>query len=268
MTVPATGRRLVVALPAEDTAIELLGAAAELAVHLQRECVGLLIESEALVAAAALPFVRAVPTRSVAVAVFDPAASRRAMRVLAEKARRRLGSRMATTSLRWSLEIVRGDLGSLSLRAEDLLALGLIDPIGPGGTAAELALPCPLVMVAGGAGPVLVLFAGSAETLALGRDLASAEQKPLHVVVVPGGITTAEQLVEQMQQALGGQQGGATVLHPDEGVEIEAVLTAIAPSLVIVDSCGSGSLWRRVVVALQGRRLRLDLHQRRLGRSG
>lgn len=250
MTVVAGSGRLVVALPAEEAAIDLMAMAAGLAARLERECVGLLVESEALSAAAGLPFVRAVSTRGMGGVVFDAAASRRALEALAERARQRLLAEPAGAQLRWSLQVVRGGLQALALGAGDVLALGPIDPLGPSAGGEPTTLPCPVLLVAGGPGPLLVLHTGAPGSLELGRRLASAEQRELCVVAVSDGgpAGQAESTARVLERAPGMDQAQVVTL-----AALEPLLARLAPGLVVLDSNDSGTLWRRVLVAL-GRR--------------
>jgi len=253
MTVIATSGRLVVALPAEEAAVDLMAMAAGLAARLERECVGLLIESEALAAAAGLPFVRAVSTRGMGGMVFDAAASRRALEALAERARQRLLAQPAGAHLRWSVHIVHGGVEALALGSGDVLALGAIDPLGPGASHEPASLPCPVLLVAGGTGPVLVLYTGAPAPLELGRRLALAERRQLRVVAVTDDMPVSETgLVGSAGRILDSAAGTGEV--PVFTLDaLEPLMATVAPSLVVLDSNDSGALWRRVLTALRRR---------------
>jgi hypothetical protein len=135
----------------------------------------------------------------------------RAFRVQAREAQTALGDVCARLKLRSSFEVRRGaDPGALlaTAGALELLVLGWGDGEAAGESrretlrrlAARAGGPLLLVRRAARARqPVTVLFEGSADVLAAGRELAALERRALRVLTGPSGSEAAERLDESLK---------------------------------------------------------------------
>lgn len=238
----AVGRRLVVALPPDEASLGLLDAALALADRLQRELLGLFLEDEGLLAAAGLPFTRIVPRRATAEVAFDVASTERAVRVLAERARRRLEAAAGARAVRWRLEVVRGGLEAVGFEAGDVLALGVAGALSFGMPQARL--PCPVLVIGRRGGPVLLVHTGNAEVLQLAEALARDGGVPLVVLAASPAEAAAA------RRELGEGAHVETCAIGDEAA-LAAALEAHRPGLVVLDGCGDGSVWRVALAAVR-----------------
>lgn len=245
----AGSARLVLVLVAGEERRPLLEAAVRLAGRLEREVLGLFVEDRDLMAASALQILRVVSAGGAAESVLDPASARRASRVMASRARGELAE-AAGHRVRWSFEIREAGSPDSGLRPGDVLALGVrgwrhLDAAG----ARPEALACPMVLLGNDGGPVLVVFGGDDETLALGARLAAAEGVPVEVVAAACGLAEADRLAAQ------------TVLRMPPGVAVEPVDETLPgalarsvcrhrPGIVVVDGRGGPGRWRGIAAAL------------------
>ncbi len=188
-------RRVVVALDPAAQCRAALDLAARLAAQSEAELVGLFVEESELLAAAALPVTRALRSHGSADEALDTAKMEHGLRAWAARAEATLASAAQRWRVKSSFRVARGRVGE-TLIAEaagsDLLALGTVGrPSGRqrlGATARELArqAPCTLLLMRGEARvgrPVLVLFEGDRNALALAEQLARLDHVPLEILV-------------------------------------------------------------------------------------
>jgi len=119
--------RVVVAFDASGVSAPVLQLAAGLAVCLRSTLAGLYVEDERLMRVAALPFSREIDLISGTQRRVSPDSLRHGLQAQASRMRRELAALAEPLSLRWTLDIVQGELRSTSLAlttATDLLILG------------------------------------------------------------------------------------------------------------------------------------------------
>lgn len=133
--------RIVVAFdttPLEEAALE---AAVALASALDAELSGVYVEDVNLVRIAALPFTRELGLASAAIRPLEPFGMERALRLQAGRSREQLAAVASAFDLRWSFQVVRGQVLAAVLecvREADLVVLG---KAGRGITARSATLP-------------------------------------------------------------------------------------------------------------------------------
>ena len=160
----AAPARLVVALPAEETALAMLEAALAMAERLEREMVALLLEDRRLLASAALPFTQIVSRTGASEGEFDVQLMERMLRVVAERARHRLQRLGSASRVRWRLERVQG-LEALPLAEGDMLAIATSAALWALEPPAGLA--CPVLVMGRPGGPLVVAHRAGREPLEL-----------------------------------------------------------------------------------------------------
>ena len=253
---PVVRSRLVVTLGGDEDSLRTLEAAVRLAARLRREMVGLFLEDADLMAAASLPFVRIVSHGAAQEAWLDPASTRRAMRVMAERARRALARSADARGVRWSFRTLSGNLGDVPLEASDVLTLGTRLRRAAAGGSAGRPLPCPAVLIGRGWGPVLIVYEGGAEALAIGAGLAIDGRLPLVVLCLESGLATAGDRVAEARRRLGPDSARATIetLEDEDEHRLEAAIRGHGPSLVVLDTCRSHERLDATIAALTPRR--------------
>ena len=152
-----TIRRILVALDASHHSLAALEAAAELAAGMQAELYGLFVEDVNLLRAAGAPVAREVSYPFVTAAEMSPARMERQLRAQAAQARQALQAASERRKIKWSFQVVRGEVASTVLEAAleaDLLSLGkvsrpLIRRIRLGSTALAAAAqgPCCVLLL-------------------------------------------------------------------------------------------------------------------------
>jgi nucleotide-binding universal stress UspA family protein len=124
-----TIRRILVALDASTHSLAALEAAADLAASLQAELVGLFVEDENLLHLAGLPFAREVRSPSATDRRLNSDQMEQQLRLQASQARRAMAAAAERVQVRWTFQVVRGQVTPAVLTAAleaDLLAMGRI----------------------------------------------------------------------------------------------------------------------------------------------
>jgi nucleotide-binding universal stress UspA family protein len=242
--------RILVALDASVHSLAALEAASELADTLKAELVGIFVEDIDLLHLAGLPFARAVSFLPVLARPLDSPSMERALRVQAERVRQALAGVAGRRRLRWSFQVVRGQVATELLTAAqeaDLLALGraswsTMRRVRLGATAR--------VVVAQAAGPVLLLqhghtichpvqlvYDGSAtarRALATATQVASATGGHLTVMIVGDSAEDAQRLQEDTEASLRARRVQG---------HYHQVINPTAPALAqALDQAGGGTL--------------------------
>jgi hypothetical protein len=249
-----TPPRLVVAIEGDEDDPALLEAAIRLAARLERELVGLFIEDEALMAAIDLPVARFVGHGGATMG-FDPAGTRRMLKVQVERVRDRFSLAATRHSVRFSFEIVRGDQGLARLRAGDVFATGPRLRAWRRAEPAAAPPPCPTVLIGRGGGPIVLVYEGGAASLELAALLASVEGHALVVLCVASGLASAEERVHEAERRLGKADAKALAVLAVTSDEPEYLVPAIRawrPSIVVADTCRTDTRLRAAVRALSG----------------
>jgi nucleotide-binding universal stress UspA family protein len=105
-------KRILVALDASAHSLKSLEAAAALAIKEQAELIGLFVEDINLFRTAELPFVREIRLPSASEEQMDPARLKRELRVRAAQICQTFAEIADRAQLRWSFQIVRGNVPS------------------------------------------------------------------------------------------------------------------------------------------------------------
>jgi len=259
---PPSIRRILVALDTAEPSDAALEEAARLAAGLKAELVGLFIEDAELLQAAALPMTRMVPQQARTLAAFDPASMQRAFRIWSTEARRALESVASQWRIKWSFQIARGLYAEqlmATLRAGDLLALASSthqrrSRTGMAALTAAAQAPCSLFLMHRRWEtwkPVVVLYEGSDEVLAMGRNLAAIYDLPLLTLVIAQDEQTAENEITAIRRYLGSADRPVDLIQvPHVTAErIGDALRAIAPGIIIFDRRGKQA--RKIDEALE-----------------
>ncbi len=204
-----TIERILVALDTSTDSVSALEAAAKLAAGLQAELVGLFVEDINLLHLAMLPFTYEIERASGVSRQLNRDSMERDLQLQASQARRALARAAAGAELRWSFQVVRGEVKSEILKAAleaDLLTIGRVSRShrsrpALGSTARAVIESGPGFVILGGtpakAGdPVVVTFDGSrAGSLALiaAARLADLDKAGLIVVLVQEDKDIAEE---------------------------------------------------------------------------
>ncbi|MCU0978540.1 MAG: hypothetical protein MUF25_05155 [Pirellulaceae bacterium] len=128
-------RRIVVTLDASACGRAALEAAAQLAAEMQAELQGLFVEDVDLLRLANLPFASEIPLPGAVPRQLEPARIQSAFRAHAEKVRQALSEAASRLQLRWSFQVLRGDVvGTSRALAEEaeLLVLGWAETAASG----------------------------------------------------------------------------------------------------------------------------------------
>lgn len=105
-------RRILVAFDAASPSKTLLKTAVELAAWLQAELRGLFVEDEDLLRSAELPFVRQFAMTKAGGGTFDTQTIERELKLLAGRARRTFEEAARQSKIRYSFDVVRGQLAT------------------------------------------------------------------------------------------------------------------------------------------------------------
>jgi hypothetical protein len=157
---PAT-RRIVVALDASACGRAALAAATQMAVEMQAELQGLFVEDVDLLRLANLPFASEVPLPYAVPRQLEAASIQCAFRAHAEKVRRALAEAADRLRLRWSFQVLQGDVvrTSRALAEEaELLILGWAETAASGSSRGAQRKPGAV------AGLILVIDEGSLDS--------------------------------------------------------------------------------------------------------
>lgn len=249
----ATSGRILVAFEGGSVEWARLEAAAGMAAGLEAELVGLFVEDETLIQAAALPVTRGLSSMAAGPTPIDAALMRRALRVSATKAGEALAAAAARRRLRWSFRVVQAPLLERlvpEIGAGDILALG---PVGRAAGRAERALvaalgggavPCSLLLLRAAARidrPVLVLYDGSERVLEAGVRLARNLGRGLAVVAVGA----SEEFAERRRRDAAGwleRHGLGVAVRPLVATGLEELRQGLGPrhpEILILDRGGA-----------------------------
>jgi hypothetical protein len=246
-------RRILVALEDEEAGA-VIETAARLAAAMHAELVGLFVEDTELLEAANLPITSSVPRHGAGRARLDADVMRRALRVSAHQASRRLAVVAERSRVKWSFRVIRGAATEQVLaeaESHDLLAL-----TGPGRAlgggrrqAAAQALaeraPCSVLLMRGavraGQQPVVAVYDGSERALAFGRDLARAYARPLIVLAVAEDAEAATRRGEQAAAWLAAHEvkAGALALALGTADELCQAVGGRNPAMLVLDRQGA-----------------------------
>ncbi len=193
---PLKIRRILVALDSGGRGQTVLDDAMELATRLGAELMGLFIEDERLFRLALLPIAHEQGLLSREQRPVDREALERRWRAQAEAMRRAMSTRAETHRLRWSFEVVRGNLDRTLKQIEvDLVVLERPDHTLP--------LHSEHRRSSHGKRPVVVFFdGGSASTKALQAAAHLTGSSPLTVLLPAPDRATTQRLTDQARQHL------------------------------------------------------------------
>ena len=169
-------RRIVVTLDASACGRAALETAAKLAAQMQAELWGLFVEDVALLRLANLPLASEVPLPCAVPRPLEPVRIQNALRLHAERVRQALAEAADRRQLRWSFQVLQGDVvrtsRALAEQAE-LLILGWAEMVASGVSAGALraATGSILVIDEGPPGGDRVLRAAVALAQLLGSEL-------------------------------------------------------------------------------------------------
>jgi nucleotide-binding universal stress UspA family protein len=217
-------KRILVALDTGSLSRAAIETAARLAIGLSAELEALFVEDVNLRRLAELPFAKELGTTSAQPRRFDIAELDRAIGVQAQQVRRALEAAARKLPLRWSLEVVRGDLIGLVVQraaTADLLVLGRTRRPAYRGAHGEKVMRRLERRVA--RHPVVALFDGSAAAARV-LDAALALERRANgdlLVAIPASrpeqFTALSGQVDAMLAARGHASSGHACL-PDAGI--------------------------------------------------
>lgn len=257
LTTPLKLRRILVALDAAERSGRALEEAARLAAGLQAELVGLFVEDSDLLAAAALPVTRLLPSQGHGAGLFDSAFMERALRVWSSEARKALETTAARYQVRCSFQVTRGLMSEalLALAGETDLLTFETDRRLRGTRSASTAHQvvtrghCSLFLMQRRSlpgRPVAVVYDGTEQVLLVGRKLAEIYRVGIHVLV-PDAARAA-----QAETLLGDDRAAARieVLAFSDGAALAAALDRLKPGIVVTQRRTAAS--EAVAAAVEG----------------
>ena len=214
-------RRVLVALDASPSSRAAAATAAELAVALQADLLGLFVEDAAIARLAGLPAASEVGSFAAAARPVAAADLGRRLRAQAERARRLFESGARRASLRGTFRVVRGRVDHEVAAAggeRDLLSLGRIgvSAVSRLGSVARAALargrgPLLLLPSSGRLGsPVVAVYGGGAtgrHALAAAARLPAASRRGHLVILLPAADTAAAERLHAEAAALAAALG-------------------------------------------------------------
>jgi len=260
---PATGapavRRILVALDAAAHDPALLDAAAALAARLEAELTGLFVEDLDLLRSAELPFVRQVSFLTACAEELDAPTTERELRVMAERAERRLAAAARQHGVTCSFRVVRGhvarEVSAAALEADLVIVEESARPL-----TRHLRLPAPcrdatlqvsrsVLLYRRGAdteGPISVVYDGSPEgdqALAMAAKLTGGGERRLEVLLVPSPVARGADLEHRARQRLAGHGGDVHLraLGPAGLPQIGRVLRDLGAGLVVLHASGASA---------------------------
>ncbi|HVC12915.1 MAG TPA: hypothetical protein VNE59_14830 [Burkholderiales bacterium] len=245
-------RRIVVGLEPGRRGRAALEAGAALAGHMQAELVGLFVEDVNLLHLAGLPFAREVGAASVTTRALDVAGMERALRALANDARRMLEGLAARGPVPWSFQVARGSVMAelLAASGEDDLLVAATAAWEPELAAAREALALRLGARARAA--VLLLqrdlaprapltavcsvAAAPERVIAAAAELARSFGDGLRFVLVGGNPAAARKWEREARRALAARGEPARFLRVPAGDAqgLRAALGEVAPGVLML----------------------------------
>jgi nucleotide-binding universal stress UspA family protein len=251
-------RRILVALDAAAHDPALLDAAAALAARLGAELIGLFIEDLDLLRSAELPFVRQVSFLTACAEELDAPTTERELRVMAERAERRLTAAAHQNQVKCSFRVVRGNVArELSAAAEEADLVIVEESARPLSRHLRVPAPCrdatlqvsrSVLLYRRGAeteGPICAIYDGSPEgdqALAMAAKLTADGGQGLEVLLVPSPVARGADLEHRARQRLGGHGGEVHLraLGPAALPQIGRVLRDMGAGLVVLHgSCAA-----------------------------
>lgn len=245
-------RRILLALGAAGADAETLDAVARMAAALEAELVGVYVEDQDLVTAAALPTTWSWPRSGAGRRPLDARIMERALRVSAARASAALASVAARRRVRWSFRVASGGESQTvfaEAAAGDLLALASRDRAlrrrgieamrhAVGGVAC-----CSLLLVHGDGRsrrPIVALYDGSARVLALALRLAEGFGLPLRILAVGRTAAAAEKQVTAARAWLAERETAARIrikpfVTDDDMTALIDSIQSEGPGLVVAD---------------------------------
>ena len=202
---PQATRRIVVALDASACGRAALDAATQLAVEMQAELQGLFVEDVDLLRLANLPFASEVPLPYAVPRQLDAASIQCAFRAHAEKVRHALAEAADRLRLRWSFQVLQGDVVRTSravAEEAELLILGWAETAASGSSHGAQRKPV------AAAGLIVVIDEGSPSSDRVLR--AAVDNRPGAIGRVAGA------------QSGGGSRRGSVAAAPDRRVPAAA----------------------------------------------
>jgi len=216
-----TIRRILVALDTSRHSLAALEAAADLAINLEAELLGLFVEDVNLLRVAGSPVAQEVRYPFVTAARMERARMERELRAQAAQARRALAAACERRQIKWSFRVVRGEVAPEVLEAAleaDLLSLGkasrpLIRKVRMGSTARVVAAeaPCCVLLLQRDVGimpPVVVIYDGSStawQALRMAARLARQTGGYLGMLILADSLDEAQQLQAEAADELRGR---------------------------------------------------------------
>lgn len=252
-------QRILVPLDTSSTSTVLIAQATRLASQLQAELLGIFIEDINLLRLATLPFAREFAYDSVAGRKLDTQMMERSLRAQSERIRKALEQAAASTKIRPSFQVIRGNVVTELLAVvtdKDLLILGkslqekeFAGSIGSRTRAVIAQANCnifiaPQEIIADH--PFTVFFDGSAASqhaLAMAMRFINSDKDHLLVILPAGADTAVQNLQTQAQEILAGRGIPAQFLTLADNTarHLASVLNRQNSQLLIIDArC---SLW-------------------------
>lgn len=251
-------RRILVALDAAAHDPALLDAAAALAARLEAELIGLFVEDLNLLRSAGLPFVRQVSFLTACAEEFDAPTTERELRVMAERAERRLAAAAHENGVKYSFRVVRGHVAhEVSAAAEEADLVIVEESARPLTRHLRLPAPCrdatlqvsrSVLLYRRGAdteGPISVVYDGSPEAdqaLAMAGKLTGDGERGLEILLVPSPVARGADLEHRARQRLIDHRGEVHMraLGPAGLPQIGRLLRDVGAGLVVLHgSCAA-----------------------------
>lgn len=249
-------RRITVALRGGSADAGLLGSAARLAQEIYADLSGVFLEDIDLLRLAELPLAMEICTSTGVRRPVDVADLSRRLASQAAAAEKALARAAEGAGIVWSFRVSRGVVAALLKQATAEADITLVASAGsapwrPGGTAFALA-----GLRHGERAPITVVFDPSEparRTLEVGLRLASVEQRPLAVILVPEAAPSGQRLREDAEAILRGRPARFRTLGPPRADELaRAVREQAAAMLALpaVDTPPLGEFLRAHLEAL------------------
>lgn len=244
-------RRILVALDASTHSLAALEAAADLAASLHAELIGLFVEDENLLHFAGLPFAHEVRSPSATSQPMSSEKMEQQLRLQAAQARRALEAAAVRVDVKWSFQIVRGQVTASVLAAAldaDLLAMGRVSRplsshsrLGSTARAASAKTEHSVLFMQQGRDlnyPVLVTYDGTPparQALVTAVKMAQASGDDLSVLLLHETREEAETTKEEISDWLE-QRGLSAEFHwlPQATVNTLATIVQAAENCVLV----------------------------------
>ncbi len=255
------GSRRMIAILGTEPALPQLERIVGLAERLQCEIRATFMEDVALLWSAALPFTRLIARSGASEPAFEPAAVRRALRLMAEDVHLRLAELARSRRLHCSFTLLAASELRTVVEERDLLLLTAAQarllaalPRPP-----ELPASLPLVLLGETRGPLLVIYAGNERVLQLARNLAAGTGSEILLLALAEEAGTARQRLQEARQRLGDvriREDLALTFAPDPLKQLPPDLIQKGVGLAIVDGAVAGRLLAGLAELLHAPRAR------------